>query len=145
MDPQTGPRRSGAGALNGHGDVLELDGPLREATASEIRRELARRARGLPRLLERRARLRDQLDELDREIALLGRFAEEQGRPPIADALAEIVPLEHVISATTAADLLRETKGFREPRATLTETITLALSGDERFQKVGAGQYERVA
>lgn len=126
-------------------DDIERDGPLADVSSTTIRQELARRTRALPRLLEQRAQLRARLQALDEEIALLGRVAEEASRPPIADAVAEIVPLDHVISATTAADLLRETRGYRETRTSLAETVMLALSCDARFQKVGAGQYERVA
>lgn len=131
-------------ALHASADTAQ-DERLAGVSSSAIRQELARRARALPRLLEQRAQLRAQLQALDEEIMLLGRIAEQASRPPIADAVAGIVPLEHVISAMTAADLLRETRGYRETRTSLAETVMLALSSDARFRKVGVGQYKRVA
>ena len=111
-------------------------------TTEEIRAEIEARGKALQKLIDKRHRLAQKLAELDQEIrALQGDLAD--GRD-LADAVADVTPVETIVSTRVAAKIVRD-QGVRRDISELEKEINGALKRDERFQRVAHGQYQRVA
>lgn len=121
---------------------------LESMSMPEIEAQLAVRKRAVARLERRRERLRDQIAEIDAELAgLTGRVPGGGGRPrnefSLGDALAGVLKNKQmsIAEATQAvidAGYITTAKNFRT-------MVNQQLISDKRFRKIERGVYARRA
>jgi hypothetical protein len=143
-------------------EMSESARDLSSMSLEELRRELKRREEGVARLQERRARIVEELEQLDAEIrrcggaAVLGGMAGEADSAPhrpravtprpkntlsLAEALTAAIDAGTVVSPAEAADLVRKS-GYLTNSRTFVQSVTVALSKHSGFRRVERGRYE---
>jgi len=138
--------------------------PLESLSTEELQRELDRREGELKRMVSRRARLAQQLAELDAQIKALGGEAgvsREVGRRPrsaaarprrtrsqnaitLSDAIAMAVEVRATVTPTEVANLV-QANGYQSTAKNFAMMVANALAKDKRFRRLARGQYERIA
>jgi hypothetical protein len=128
---------------------MAQDSNIETMSTVELRNEIRRRERRLNSLLRKRDRLREQMAELDREIAEhgdeVGGGVIEPGRKRprneanLADALAEL--LSNQTMSVTQASVDVQKAGYKTTSPNFRTIVNQTLLKDPRFQRVSRGQY----
>lgn len=143
---------------------------LKSLSTADLQRELERRQRGADRLLQRRAKLLEELAAIDAELGELG-MAPAGGMPgrargkakagaatsaaprtgkrtrarndvSLPDALVQACEIGAVVSPAEASELVLA-NGFKTTSQRFNMMVSNALAKDKRFRRIGRGQYER--
>ena len=143
--------------------------PLAQAPLDELAAELARRKAGLPKLLQRRDRLRAELEQLDAQITMLegldhstgrtasgggrkkkpgtGRSASNAGRrasggrPTLREKIGEVLGTDPMRPVEIARALVD--RGLHEGSKSLHIQVATTLAKCDDFAKVARGQWIR--
>lgn len=117
-------------------------------TTGELERELARRQSLARRLERRRAQLMQQLEEVEKELGVLGglggiSIGGVRKRPKndmnLAEALAKVLKSK-TMSVTEVTEAVQKA-GYRTSAANFRTIVNQTLIKDKRFKKVARGQY----
>ena len=131
---------------------------LKSISTADLQAELVRRRRSAQGLTEKRARLVEELDAVEAELALLSgqrrarleapaaapRAARSVNNLTMADALAACIRTGEVLSPQEAAERVRAA-GYASGARTFGPMVSTALAKDKRFRRLGRGRYERTA
>ncbi len=121
---------------------------LSRASITELQGEIRRRQRRLGSLERKRDKLASQLAEVEGEIRELGGQMGGEippgGKRPrnarnLADALADLLA-NQTLSVTSAAEEVQKA-GYRTTSPNFRTIVNQTLLKDERFKRVGRGQY----
>ncbi len=136
---------------------------LKSLSTAELLKELDRREKGAGKLEAKRAKLLNELAQLDAQLAQLG---VTPGRAPkgagaaaasapngkrtrarnavnLPDAIAMAMEIGAVVSPAEASDLVLS-NGFKTTSQRFNMMVSNALAKDSRFKRLSRGQYERV-
>ncbi len=131
---------------------------LTKLTTADLKKELARREKGVTKLEKRRDKIAKELAAVEKDLAALGgRKPRGGGRPAastgrrtrakndisLPDAVAAAMEVGAVVSPKEAAALVLS-NGYKTTSKTFGVQVSQALTKDKRFKRVGRGQYERV-
>lgn len=112
----------------------------------ELQREIKRRERHLSTLERKRAKLMDQLAEVEQQIAEQGgALAASQGRKRprneqnLADALVDLLS-DQTLNVTSIAEEVQRA-GYRTSSPNFRTIVNQTLIKDKRFKRVGRGLY----
>ncbi len=116
---------------------------LSNLSMTDLEGELRRRERELSKLERRRAKLAEQLAEVDAEIRSLGGAALGKSRPRnvknLADALVDTLT-GVTMSVTEVAEAVQR-DGYRTTSPNFRTIVNQTLLKDTRFKRVGRGLY----
>ena len=136
---------------------------LKSLSTAELLKELDRREKGAGKLEAKRAKLLDELKQIDAQLAQLGvspgqapRGAGASAAPAIngkrtrarnavnlPDAIAMAMEVGAVVSPAEASELVIS-NGFKTTSQRFNMMVSNALAKDSRFKRLYRGQYERV-
>ncbi len=130
---------------------------LTKITTAELQQELARREKSVSKLESRRDKLRQELTQVENEIAALRGGKRGPGRPAgaptvrrraknavsLPDAIAAAMEVGAIVSPKEASELVRS-NGYKTTSANFNMMVSNALAKDKRFKRLGRGQYERM-
>lgn len=144
----------GAASEAGGGGLTDLA----TLTTEAIEAELEQRQKGLARLLREKARLRDRLAAIDRQVAQI--TGEDHGRPSlapiptpfraplssltVAEALARLYEIGAEFSPREATERLLDA-GYNSKAANFRVVVSQVLTRETRFKRISRGLYQRIA
>lgn len=130
---------------------------LKSLSTAELQRELQRREKNAGKLLARREALVKELEAVEQELSFYEGSNDRRssaGVNPVRrraknsmtlpDAICGAMEVRAVVSPKEAAELVRA-NGFKTTSKNFNMMVSNALAKDERFKRVGRGQYERIA
>jgi len=124
---------------------------IAKVSTSDLQAELQRRRRQLPRLAKRRAKLLDQLKEVDAQIADLGGAAGKAPRAgvgrkrpknakPLAEVMLKVMSKSKAMGVSDIAAAVKKA-GYKSNAANFTSIVNQALIKDKRFKQASRGKY----
>ena len=135
---------------------------LKSLSTSDLQKELERRQKNAHKLEARREKLLAELAEIEKELSYFGvnprgsgakggatPTSESTGRRraknamTLPDAICSAMEVRAVVSPKEASELVRA-NGFKTTSKNFNMMVSNALAKDERFKRVGRGQYERI-
>jgi len=138
---------------------------LKSLSTAELLKELDRREKGAGKLEAKRAKLLDELRQLDEQLAQLGvspgqaprgagagaaaarapNGKRTRARNPVnlPDAIAMAMEVGAVVSPAEASELVIS-NGFKTTSQRFNMMVSNALAKDSRFKRLSRGQYERI-
>jgi hypothetical protein len=136
---------------------------LKSLSTAELQKELERRQKNAHKLLARREKLLAELAEVEKELSFFGviegganakgsssRSADAgtgrrraKNAMTLPDAICSAMEIRAVVSPKEASELVRA-NGFKTTSKNFNMMVSNALAKDERFKRVGRGQYERI-
>ena len=136
---------------------------LKSLSTAELLKELSRREKGAGKLEAKRAKLLDELKQIDAQLAQLGiapghshrsngsaataapigKRTRARNAVNLPDAIAMAMEVGAVVSPAEASNLVIS-NGFKTTSQRFNMMVSNALAKDERFKRLSRGQYERV-
>ena len=146
-EPQPAPtRREPSGPV-----LVPFDSALPCVSSADIRAELARRGKRIPKLLAEHAALLQQMEAIEDALASIGEELPAAEPAPRArsgnslkEAVASVVQPGETVTPADVVECVRAS-GYASTAANLGQMVASTLARDERFERVGRGQYRRVA
>ena len=151
-EPQPAPtRREPSGPV-----LVPFDSALPGVTSAEIRSELARREKRVPKLLAEHAQVLQQMEAIEDALASIGEQLDEAAEAPavrtprkrsgmsLKEAVAAAVQPGETISPAEVAERVKAS-GYASTAANLGQMIASTLARDAGFERVGRGRYRRAS
>jgi hypothetical protein len=147
--PPAPPRREPSGPV-----LVPFDSALPGVTSAEIRAELARRTKRVPKLLAEHAlviqqmvAIEDALESIDEDLGETTAVPAERAPrtssgTSLKEAVASVVQPGETVTPAEAVARVRAS-GYASTAANLGQMAATTLAKDERFDRIGRGQYRR--
>jgi hypothetical protein len=134
--------------------LVPFDSALPGVTTADIRAELARREKRVPKLMAEHALVLEQMQAIEDALASIGEDAPAAETAPhtrrtrgglsLKDAVASVVRPGETVTPGEVAERVRASS-YESSAANLGQMVASTLARDARFERIGRGQYRRSA